>query len=131
MLTSQKAIEQKGNYNRWSERLPTTTFKCPYKSLDELGRVYIYLLEGDEPICFWKGLAKDFMDPSPKFKWFPLTCDLSKGKVSNSWEAGLIQVKLSINDITKNGNVDFTKLEAWRKPPPKRLSSWKIRCFIF
>lgn len=90
MLTSQKAIEQKGNYNRWSERINTTTFKGPYKSLEELGRVYIYLMDGDEPICFWKGMASEFTDPSPKFKWFPLTCDLSKGKVTNSWEAGLV-----------------------------------------
>ena len=27
--------------------------------------------------------------------------------------------------------MDFSKLDAWKKPPPKRLSAWKIRCFIF
>lgn len=88
-------------------------------------------MEGEDPICFWKGEAKDFVNPDPKFKWFPLTCDLSLGKVKNSWEAGLVQVKLSINHKTKNGPIDYKNLNAWKKPPPKRLSSWKIRCYIF
>jgi hypothetical protein len=71
------------------------------------------------------------MDPSPKAKWVPLTCDLAKGKVTKSYEAGLISVKLSINNKTKNGPADFKKQETWKKPPTKRLASWKIRCFIF
>ena len=53
VLDSKAAIEQKGNYNRWSERSAVTVFKGPYKNIDELGRVYIYLLDGDNPICFW------------------------------------------------------------------------------
>lgn len=40
-------------------------------------------------------------------------------------------MKLSLNSKTKNGPVEFNKYDAWKKPPPKRLSSWKIRCFIF
>lgn len=31
----------------------------------------------------------------------------------------------------KNGALNFAQHEAWKKPPPKRLSAWKIRCFIF
>lgn len=43
----------------------------------------------------------------------------------------MVQIKLSINHKTKNGSLDFTKFLAWKKPPPKRLSSYRIRCFIF
>lgn len=88
-------------------------------------------MDGDDALCYWKGMVSDFQDPNPKYKWLPMTCDLAVGKVTKSYEAGLIQVKLSFNHKTKNGPVDFSKLEAWKKPPPKRLRSWKIRCFIF
>lgn len=130
-VESKKAIEQKGNYNRWSERFEPVTFKGPYKSVEELGNVYIYLMDGDDAICYWKGKASEFEEHNPKFRWLPMTADLAKGKVTNSWEAGLIQVKLSLNHKSKNGPVDWKKVEAWKKPPPKRLSSWKIRVFIF
>ena len=131
LIQTKTAIEQKGNYNRWSERLPVSTFKGPYKSIEELGRIYVYLMDGEEPICFWKGLAADFTDPNPAYRWLPLQCDLAKGRVTNSWEAGLVQVKITIHNKSKNGAFDFQKLDAWKKLPPKRLNSYKIRCFIF
>lgn len=40
-------------------------------------------------------------------------------------------MKLSINDKTLNGSKNFKEHKAWMKPPPKRLSSWKIRCYIY
>jgi hypothetical protein len=45
--------ESKPNYCRWSHRFDVTTFKGPYKSVQELNRVYIYLMDGDDAICFW------------------------------------------------------------------------------
>ena len=56
-IDSSAPVEQKGNYNRWSNRTAVTAFKGPYKSVHELGRLYIYLCDGDEPICFWTGHA--------------------------------------------------------------------------
>jgi len=38
---------------------------------------------------------------------------------------------MSINNKTKNGSYDFKSQAAWAKPPPKRLSSYKIRCYIY
>lgn len=46
-------------------------------------------------------------------------------------KAGMIQVKLSINHKSKNGPVDFKQYYSWKKPPPKRLNSWKIRAYIY
>jgi hypothetical protein len=45
----------KENYCRWSQRFDPTSFKVPYKSIEELDRIYVYLMDGNEPICFWKG----------------------------------------------------------------------------
>jgi len=43
----------------------------------------------------------------------------------------MLQIKLSINNKAMNGSVDFKTYDAWRKPPPRRLGSKKIRCFLF
>lgn len=60
-----------------------------------------------------------------------MTNDLAKGKIKNSWEAGLIQVKMCFSNKTQAGPINYKQFAAWKKPPPKRLRSWKIRCFIF
>ena len=88
-------------------------------------------MDGNDPVCFWKGNCKDFENPDPEFSWYPFKPDLAIGKVKDSFNAGMFQMKLSINDKTKNGSKDFKTFKAWMKPPPKRLSSWKIRCYIY
>lgn len=66
-------------------------------------------MDGDDAICYWKGMVTDFLDPNPNYRWLPLNCDLAVGKVTKSYEAGMIQVKMSFNHKTKNGAFDFTK----------------------
>ena len=90
-------------------------------------QIFIYLMDGDTPVCFWKGQCTDFLNPDPGYQWLPLTCDLSVGSVTDQSKAGMIQVKMAINHKSKNGPVDFKKYDSWKKPPPKRLSSWKTR----
>lgn len=130
-LITDKPKESKQGYNRWGHRFAQTTFKLPYPNVQSLDRVYVYLMDGNSPICYWKGHVLDFLNPDPGFKWLPFKNDLAIGTVKNAYEAGLIQVKMSINDRQTNGPCDFSKLDAWKKPPPRRLQSFKIRCFIF
>ena len=94
-------------------------------------QIFVYLLDGDKKICYWKGKVSDFTDPDPKYRWLNLKNDKALGKVKDDHEAGMIQMKFSINDKAKNGPCDFKTYDAWKKPPPRRLGSKKIRCFIF
>ena len=55
-----------------------------------MDRVMIYLMDGDKPICYWKGQATDFTDPNPKTRWINMKNDKAIGKVDNDYEAGLI-----------------------------------------
>ena len=96
-----------------------------------MDKMFVYLMDGDYPICYWKGKVSDFTDPNPSYQWIILKNDKAVGKVSEDHEAGMIQIKLSINNATMNGPVDFKTFDAWKKPPPRRLGSKKIRCFIF
>jgi len=55
----------KEGYCRWGERLENKAFKLPFKNDDNIGRVYVYLLDGDKPICYWRGRVTDFLNPNP------------------------------------------------------------------
>ena len=92
-------------------------------------QIFVYLLDGDKKICYWKGLVSEFTDPDPKYRWLILKNDKALGKVKEDHEAGMIQMKFSINPKAKN--IDYKTYSAWKKPPPRRLGSKKIRCFIF
>ena len=95
-----------------------------------MGRVYVYLMSGSKPICYWKANIEEFMDPNPQFKWIELLPDLSIGKVTEPHKAGIISFKLSIHD-TSEGPIKFEHFDAWKKPPQKRLPVKKVRAFIF
>jgi len=77
-------------------------------------------------------MVKDFMNPDPKFQFYPFICDLAIGKVTDPDKAGMFSMKIAFNNITKSGSqVDFKKVKAWSRPPPKRMISYKLRCFIY
>jgi len=88
-LTTDGPVEYKENYCRYSKRFEDITFKVPFKKTDNVSRVYVYLMDGSTPVCFWKGKVSDFLDPNPILKWYPLTCDLSVGEVTEAHKAGM------------------------------------------
>lgn len=96
-----------------------------------MDKVFVYLLDGSDHICYWSGYAKDFTDPNPKNKWLQMKRERAVNKVDKDYECGMIQLKMAINDQTKLGAVNYKQFDAWNKPPPRRLKSQMIRCFIF
>jgi hypothetical protein len=38
---------------------------------------------------------------------------------------------MAINNKTLNGEANLKEQQAWKKPPPKRMNSWKIRAYIY
>jgi hypothetical protein len=130
--TSGNPKEDKGTYSRWSERYNQQTIQTIYQSVEEMDKVFVYLMEGDSPICYWKGGVTEFTDPDPKFRWIHMKADKAVGTVKKDYEAGMIQFKMSITDETKNGGpIDYKTKNSWKGQPLKRLESRLIRCFIF
>lgn len=105
--------------------------KTAYPTIEQMDNIFVYLMDGKVPICFWKGKVTEFTNPDPSYRWIILKNDKAIGKVAEDHEAGMIQLKLSINDKNHNPSIDFKQYAAWAKPPPRRLGSKKIRCFIF
>lgn len=52
-LKTEKANIQENNYNRWSHRFKQQTMKFAYLDEYDIGRVYVYLMSGSTPICFY------------------------------------------------------------------------------
>jgi hypothetical protein len=53
-------VFNEGSYNRWTCRFPETEVELPYESVEKIGRIFVYLMDGGKPICYYKGDAKDF-----------------------------------------------------------------------
>ena len=66
----------------------------------DIGRVYVYLLQGGKPICYFMAEIEEFIDPNPKFRWVELLPDLAVGKCKTPHKAGLVSFKLSVHDKT-------------------------------
>jgi len=72
------------------------------------------------------------MEKNAKWQWIQLKPDHSYGLVKNDHEAGMVSVKISINKLKANeGTTPFQSEKAWRKPPPRRIGAYQLRCFIF
>ena len=50
-----------------------------YPSVEQMENIFIYLMDGSYPICFWKGKVSDFLDPNPEFRWITLKNDKAIG----------------------------------------------------
>ena len=130
-LDTHEAKSPKESANSWNQRFEAVKFQAPYSSIEELDRVYFYLMDGSTPICFWRGKASDFTDRNPAFKWYPLTNDRAIGEVENAHDAGMIQIKLAINDLQRNPPVVWNQWPAWKEKPKKRSEPRILRCYIY
>ena len=126
-LETDNAKEESDGYQRWSQRFDTTI--CSSTKYSET--VSVILRDAfQNALCIWRGKVEDFTDLNPNYRWYKLkSCDESKVKADH--EAGLIQFKISCHSLDHDPPVNFKSYDAWKRPAPKRLSSWKIRCFIF
>jgi len=66
-LITDAPLETKNNYCRWNKRFDLQTLSSVYTTIEDLEMVYIYLMDSDKAICFWKGHLKDFTNPDPGF----------------------------------------------------------------
>ena len=64
VMNSKAPAESKPGYNRWSERIGSTTFKSVYSNPEMMDRVYVYLMYGEVPYCWWKGKVTEFLEPN-------------------------------------------------------------------
>lgn len=97
-----------------------------------MGNIFIQLLdEQDRPIAHYNFPAKHFTNSDPGPHWCILSAEKSVGEIMNDYDAGAVSIKLFINDVKKNGEVNPAQYPPWKKRAAKRLGSRLIRAFIF
>lgn len=63
-LTTEKPLVSNKNYNRWGHRFNQSTYKAPYIDIENMEKVFVYLMQSGKPICYWKGNISDFKEPN-------------------------------------------------------------------
>jgi len=107
LVTENPLFAQK-HYNRWNCRFRQSTYKAPYLSAAGIGKVFVYLMQGSNPICYYSANIEEFLDnPNPPIRWVELKNDLSVGKVDDSHKAGVISFRLAINERSKGKIFNF------------------------
>ena len=130
-LITDKPSDYTTGYCFWNYRNIKAIMKTPYPDVENMERVYIYLMDDDKPICFWRGMVSDFTNPNAAVAWVPLINDLAIGKVTKTHKAGMISFKLAIHDVERNGQIDPEYLPSWSNELPQKASLYKVRAFIY
>ena len=132
-LSGEPQQDDEASYNNWIWRLKPTErrFQSYFHTLEAMEKVFVYLMDGDKAICYWKGNVPDLADLNPEYKYYALKADRALGKVKEDCNAGLIGMKISINNESINGPITFKDYPAWSQKMPKRLDAKKVRCYIF
>ena len=68
--------------------------------------MYVYLMQDNKPVSFWQGDICQFEFLNAKTHWLVLRADRSLGIVDEDVNAGMISVKITVNDISLNGVKD-------------------------
>lgn len=94
--------------------------------------MFIYLRHNGKRVCFWKGSIMQFTDPNPKLRWIDFEPDLAIGKVKQHYRAGIVGIRISIHDVSKDGPMNWANKEIfWGKKLKKFPNIFKIRIFCW
>ena len=85
-------------------------------------------MDNDNAIAYWVGSVNEFLDPNPLYRWITFH---AFGNEIEDHQAGMVQLKITCNALATNGPMNLKDFESWKRPPPRRLGSYKLRCYIF
>lgn len=90
---TKRARISRGDLNTWNQGFYEEVH-LPYFTNEEVERVYVYLMDGDEPVCYRRFDIEQIGDKNPEFRWLGLINDKSIGKVDEHYKAGIVQMRL-------------------------------------
>lgn len=124
--------KQYGNgFCYWNTTFDERIWTAPYHDLDDMADVCIYIMDGDNPICYYRCKATEFREPNADLKWVALINDKSVGQVSEAHQAGMLSFRLSINNQNKNGDIDWSYVPAWSYDLSDKPDKYPIRCYVY
>ena len=118
ILLTDNPIYMADRYNLWNHRFTEAEYNVPYRSIEEFPDVFIYLVKDKTRISYWRGSALEFTEVNAPLRWLTLQVDQSMGELDDQNNAGLISLRLCINDIAKNSDIDFDYVNAFAEELP-------------
>lgn len=119
-------------YCYWNYKSKEKHWTTSYQTLEDMDFVYVYLMDDDYPISFWKGPASEFFNPNPKLRWVSLEPDVSVGKLDKPYKAGMVSFRLTLyKRKDSSDDVDFSMIPNWNTRSPDAPSQYTARCHIF
>jgi hypothetical protein len=93
------------------------------ESINDFSNIFIYLMDGDEPVCFRRDSIRNFMDPKIPTKWMEFEPDRAVGKVYKAYKSGFFSMKLYICDVSTVSEFDQNQdlCPAWRNMPKNSI----------
>ena len=130
-LKSTSPKKYRNGYSFWNVRFGKKIWECPYSSVEAMPDVWVYILNGDSPIWYYRGNPSNFVDPNPDMTWAPLINDKSVGAITESYKAGMISFRLTIHDQTRRGDVDWSYVPAWSTNIANEPIRYPIRWYVY
>lgn len=96
-LETDRPRVHRGSFCKWNKRFELE-HDFPYPGIHDFPDVFVYLMDGDDPVCFKRFKPKDYRHPNPDMAWHQLQNDLSIGEVEHHYEAGFIMMRVTVQD---------------------------------
>lgn len=110
----------------WYEDLKRKVAQIPQGSDRIMPDVVLYLMQGDEKICFVRVPADACLDSGAEPVWRNFKPERHSGKVVDSWQAGFVKVKLFIGVY-----VEGEKGPKWDVKKAPETQNWVLYAHIF
>lgn len=96
---------REASYCRYNERI-VEDVSLPYSDRHDFGSVIISLMDGDDPVCYYRQDVENFLNPDAEYRWVLLKPDPAVGEVTDPNKAGILSFKLSIFDMSEADGPD-------------------------
>ena len=70
-LETDRPRVHRGSFCKWNKRFELE-HDFPYPGIHDFPDVFVYLMDGDDPVCFKRFKPKDYRHPNPDMAWHQL-----------------------------------------------------------
>jgi len=135
MTGKSKGDSKSKNYCRWNTFIKEE-FTSTHQHLSTMPYLFIYLMEKDKPICYFRDDIKNYVSGQgthgkkgciPKKEWIALTPDKAVDKIP-AHMAGLIQFRVHFHQLDE---ANKTKDHEWKVKLSKRAIPALVRAYIY
>lgn len=107
-------------------------FESNHRHLGTFPNVFVYLMDQDTPICYWRGNCTDFKNPDAPLLWYYFENDPAINKAKKVEFTGMFSMRLYFHETSNlNKEFDYQKYPIWKGKTKNRANVYKLRAYIY